>query len=152
MAHHPLLDYQSLLHEFLDEHLMIVKETESESELDGWKLWFDGASNLLENGIRVVLASPEGQCFPFSAILGFDCTNNMAEYEACAMGIMIALEYQVKQLKVFEDLALVIYQLRGEWETCDPKLILYHSHLMEISEHFDKITFHYVPTGRKLDG
>ncbi|RDX65199.1 hypothetical protein CR513_56162, partial [Mucuna pruriens] len=32
----------------------------------------------------------------------------------------------------------------GEWETRDAKLILYHNHVMEMSEHFDKVTFHYV--------
>ncbi|RDY06881.1 Retrovirus-related Pol polyprotein from transposon 17.6, partial [Mucuna pruriens] len=45
---------------------------------------------------------------------------NMVEYEACAMGIIMAIEHQVKQLKVFGDSALVIYQLRREWETRDP--------------------------------
>ncbi|RDY11876.1 hypothetical protein CR513_03389, partial [Mucuna pruriens] len=49
--------------------------------------------------------------------LGFNYTNNMAKYEACAMGIAMALEYQVKTLKVYGDSALVIYQLRCEWET-----------------------------------
>ncbi|RDX71855.1 hypothetical protein CR513_48735, partial [Mucuna pruriens] len=131
LAHHPVSDYQSLLHEFPNEHIMTVEETEFESEPTGWKLWFDGASNLLGNGIGAMLASLEGQCFPFSARLGFDCTNNMAEYEACAMGITIALEHQVKELKVFRDLALVIYQLRVEWETRDTKLILYHNHVLK---------------------
>ncbi|RDX90050.1 Retrovirus-related Pol polyprotein from transposon 17.6, partial [Mucuna pruriens] len=114
LAHHPLSDYQSLLHEFLDEHIMTMGETKLELDSAGWKLLFDGASNLLGNGIRAVLASQDGQCFPFSTRLGFDCTNNMAKYEACAMGIMMALEHQVKELKVFGDSALVIYQLRGE--------------------------------------
>ncbi|RDX70653.1 hypothetical protein CR513_50077, partial [Mucuna pruriens] len=48
------------------------------------------------------------------ARLGFDCTNNMAKYGACAMGITMALEHQVKELKVFADPTLVIYQLCGE--------------------------------------
>ncbi|RDY06767.1 hypothetical protein CR513_09193, partial [Mucuna pruriens] len=67
----------------------------------------------------------------------------MVEYEACAMGIMMAHEHQIKELNVFGDSALVIYQLHGEWETRDTKLILYHSHIMEMSETFDKIRFHY---------
>ncbi|RDX65113.1 hypothetical protein CR513_56247, partial [Mucuna pruriens] len=113
LAHYPLSDYQSLLHAFLDEHIMLVEETRSEAESVGWKLWFDRASNLLGNGIGAVLASLEGQCFLFSARLGFDCTN-MAEYEACAMGIMMAIKHQVKELKVFDDSTLVIYQLHEE--------------------------------------
>ncbi|RDX97746.1 hypothetical protein CR513_19457, partial [Mucuna pruriens] len=68
----------------------------------------------------------------------------MAEYEACALGIMMAIEHQVKTLEVFDDSMLVIYQLRGEWEMRDAKLIPYHYYVMEMSEHLDKITFHYI--------
>ncbi|RDX90448.1 hypothetical protein CR513_27688, partial [Mucuna pruriens] len=145
LAHHSLDDYQPRLHEFPDEHILSVEEVGSESELARWKLWFDRASNLLGNGIGAVLTSLEGQCFPFSARLGFNCTNDMAEYKACAIRITMAIEHQVEKLKVFSDLVLVIYQLRGEWETRDAKLIPYHDHVMEMIEHFDKITFYYVP-------
>ncbi|RDX67767.1 hypothetical protein CR513_53309, partial [Mucuna pruriens] len=145
LAHHPLGDYQPLLHEFLDEHIMLVDEIGLKVESDEWKLWFDGASNLLENRIGTILASLEGQYFPFSARLGFDCTSNMVEYEACALGIMMAIEHQVKTLMVFGDSVLVIYQLCKEWEMRDAKLIPYHNHIMEISEHFNKITFLHVP-------
>ncbi|RDY08451.1 hypothetical protein CR513_07295, partial [Mucuna pruriens] len=110
LAYHPLDEYHPLSHEFPDEHIMMAEKDKQEAELDEWKLWFDGASNLLGNGIGAVLASPKGQ-------LGFDCTNNMAKYDACAMGIIMAIEHQISRLKVFGDSALVIYQLRGEWET-----------------------------------
>ncbi|RDY11529.1 hypothetical protein CR513_03798, partial [Mucuna pruriens] len=120
----PYIRLSTPLHEFPNEHIMTIAETEPES--DEWKMWFDGASNLLRNGIGAILAPPK-------------------EYEACAMGIMMALEHQVKELKVFGNLALVIYQLRGEWETRDAKLIPYHKHVKEMSEYFDKITFQYIP-------
>ncbi|RDX64302.1 hypothetical protein CR513_57161, partial [Mucuna pruriens] len=115
-----------------------------ETDSDKWKLWFDGASNLLGNEIGAVLASPKGWYFPFWARLGFDYTNNMAKYKACAMGITIAIEHQIKKLKVFGDSMLVIYLLRGEWETRDSKLIPYHIHVIAIGEHFDEISFHYI--------
>ncbi|RDY05263.1 hypothetical protein CR513_10902, partial [Mucuna pruriens] len=99
-------------------------------------MWFDGASNLLGNGIRVVLASPKDQCFPFTAKLRFNCPNNIAEYEACTMGLMMALEHQVKKLNVFEDSAL---------ETGDVKLIPYHDHIKEIIKSFNAVTFPHIP-------
>ena len=77
--------------------------------------------------------------------LCFYCTNNMVKYEACAMGIQAALDSEVKYLKVYGDSALVIYQLRGDWETRDAKLVPYHKHIKELSEHFKKITFHHIP-------
>ncbi|RDY00697.1 rnhA, partial [Mucuna pruriens] len=139
LAYHPLNEYHPLSHEFLEVHIMMAEKNEQK------KLWFDGASNLLGNGIGAVLTSLKGQYFPFSTRLGFDCTNNMAEYEACAMGISMAIEHQIGKLKVFGDSALVIYQLREEWETRDAKLVPYHAHIMALSEHFDEICFHYVP-------
>ncbi|RDX77534.1 Retrovirus-related Pol polyprotein, partial [Mucuna pruriens] len=140
LAYHPLDEYHPFLHEFLDEHIIAAEKDEQEIHLGKWKLWFDGASNLLGNGIGAVLASPKGQYFPFSARLGFDCTNNVVEYEACTMGITMAIEHQV-----FGDSALVIYQLHGEWETRDAKLVPYHAHIMALKEHFEEISFHYVP-------
>ena len=63
--------------DFLDEDLMAVlqiKEEESPEE-DGWKMYFDGASNALGRGVRAVLISPEGNHFSFTTKLSFDCTN-----------------------------------------------------------------------------
>ncbi|XP_073224733.1 uncharacterized protein [Cicer arietinum] len=68
----------------------------------------------------------------------------MAEYEACAMGILAALEPKVKVVEVYGDLTLVINQLNQEWETRDEKLIPYFSYIKELSLQFDKITFHHV--------
>ncbi|RDX89105.1 Retrovirus-related Pol polyprotein from transposon 17.6, partial [Mucuna pruriens] len=139
LAYHPLKDSQPLFHEFPDEHIATTISIETPAK-NG-----QCASNSVGNGIGVVLASPKDQYFPFSAKLGFDCTNNMAEYEACTMGLLMALEYQVKKLIVFVDSALVIYQLRREWETRDVKLVPYHDHVREIVEAFDAVTFHHIP-------
>ncbi|RDX67369.1 Retrovirus-related Pol polyprotein from transposon 17.6, partial [Mucuna pruriens] len=110
LAYHPLPDYQPLSHEFPDEDIMTISGARTYQ--DEWLMWFDGASNVLGNGIGAVLASPTDQCFPFFARLGFNCTNNMAKYEACPMEIIMAVERRVRKLKVFGDSALVIYQLK----------------------------------------
>ena len=57
-----------------------------------WTLYFDGASNALGNGIGVVLISLEGCHTPFTARLCFNCTNNMAEYEACIFGLKATID------------------------------------------------------------
>jgi len=58
----------------------------------------------------------------------------MAEYEACALGIQVAIDFNVKLLKVYRDSALVIRQLRGEWETRDHKLIPYQAYIKKLIE------------------
>ena len=91
------------------------------------------------------MVSPDNQCIPFTARLGFDCTNNMAKYEAYALGIQVAINFNVKLLKVYGDSALVIHQLRGEWETRDHKLIPYQTYIKKLDKFFDDVSFHHVP-------
>ena len=125
MAQHPLNDYQPTHPEFPNEDIMALFEETLEKDWDKWIVWFDGASNVLGHGVGAELVSSDNQCIPFTARLGFDCTNNMAEYEACALGVQAVIDFNVKLLKVYGDSTLVIHQLRREWETRDHKLIPY---------------------------
>ncbi|XP_012482848.2 uncharacterized protein LOC105797411 [Gossypium raimondii] len=74
--------------------------------------------------------------------LNFDGASNAI---ACIMGIRAAIERKIKVLKIYGDSALVIYQLKGEWETRDPKLVCYRKLVMELIEEFDSVTFSYRP-------
>ena len=69
----------------------------------------------------------------------------MAEYEACIMGLQAAMNKKVKSLEMYEDSTLVIYQLRGDWLTQDPKLILYHKLVMKMVDCFKKMNFNHLP-------
>ena len=105
-------DYEPINFDFLDEDLMIVSlDEEKSSKKNCWKLYFDEASNALGYEIRVVFVTPEGEHYHFTARLDFDCTNDVAEYETCVMGLQAEINKGVKELKVYGFLALVIYQL-----------------------------------------
>ena len=84
--------------EFPDEDLMAVLQIEKEEfpEKEDWKMYFDGASNALGRGVGTVLISPEGNHCPFIVKLRFDCTNNVAEYEACVLGLYLSLKRRLK--------------------------------------------------------
>jgi len=70
LAQQPINNYQPIHPQFPDEDIMTLFEEEvGDEDRDKWIVWFDN------------------QCIPFMTRLGFDCTNNMAEYEACALGI-----------------------------------------------------------------
>ncbi|KAA3470709.1 RNA-directed DNA polymerase (Reverse transcriptase), Ribonuclease H [Gossypium australe] len=51
------------------------------------------------NGIGVVLVYLDGDHYPFTSQLDFDYTNNMAEYEACIIGICATIECKIKVLE-----------------------------------------------------
>ncbi|EOY00162.1 Uncharacterized protein TCM_009817 [Theobroma cacao] len=140
-------DYEPMEFEFPDEDLMSICQTNEEEseEKENWKMFFNGASNALGHGIGVVLVSLEGDQYPVIAKLNFYCTNNVAEYEACAMGLQAVIERKIHILEVYGDYALVIYQLRGEWETCDSKLVRYHKYVSKLIKNFNKIRFTHLP-------
>ena len=80
-------------------------------EVESWKMYFDGAANQNGSEIRVLLISPKGTHIPFSGRLNFPTTNNATEYEACIMGLQVALGLGVRELEVYKDSALIISQL-----------------------------------------
>ncbi|KAG8498362.1 hypothetical protein CXB51_006995 [Gossypium anomalum] len=83
LASRALEDYEPLNFDFSNKDLMYVATTEENSqEGHSWKLNFNGPSNALGNRIEAVLVSPNGDHYPFTSKLDFDCTNNMAEYKA----------------------------------------------------------------------
>ncbi|KAA3477697.1 reverse transcriptase [Gossypium australe] len=120
LANRALEDYEPLNFDFPNEKLMYVAATEEDATKDQLgKLNFDGASNAVGNGIGAVLVSPNGDHYLFTCKLDFDCTNNMAEYEACIMGLRVAIERKIRALEVHGDSALVIYQLKDENKMAD---------------------------------
>ena len=120
-------------------------EKKESPENDGWKMYLNGASNALGRGVGAVLISAEGNHCPFTAKLSFDCTNNVAEYEACVLGLQAAIEKKIKGLMVYGDSALVICQLNREWETRDSKLVPYQKFIKGLIEQFEEITFKHLP-------
>ena len=92
-----------------------------------WTLVFDGASHALGNGTGTVIISPKGYHMLFTTRIYFDCTNNMDKYEACLMGIKVAIDMKIKFLDIYWNSALVISQIKGERYMKHPNLILIRS-------------------------
>ncbi|XP_043702408.1 uncharacterized protein LOC122652665 [Telopea speciosissima] len=110
---------------FPDEDLHFVEESQNEE----WQLYFDGAANQKGFGVGMLLVTPEDFYLPMAFCLDFNCTNNIMEYEACAIGLKMALSVGVEKIKVFGDSSVVICQTQGKWKTRDEKLKPYQVYL-----------------------
>ncbi|XP_050884275.1 uncharacterized protein LOC127087422 [Lathyrus oleraceus] len=95
--------------------------------------------------LGAIITSQIGFHLPYTTRLGFTCTNNMVEYEACIFGIEAAIDLRIKILEVYGDSSLVISQVNGDLEAHDQKLILYKKHVLKLVLYFDEITFHHIP-------
>ena len=139
-------NYEPIKFDFPIEDLLAIMQVEEEFvEENSWKLYFGSASNALKHDINAILITLEGEYCSFTARLDFNCINNVAEYEACTIGLHAAMDKGVKKLKVYGNPTLVIYQLREEWKTKDSWLIFYHKHIIEIINKFEEIDFNHLP-------
>ena len=87
-----------------------------------WELYVDGATNQRGSWVGLVLVSLENITIEKSLRLSFSVTNNEAKYEALLMGIMMVQKMGGKAVKVFSYSKLVVGQVRGDLEACDPRM------------------------------
>ncbi|XP_070032719.1 uncharacterized protein [Nicotiana tomentosiformis] len=144
LAENPVDDeYQPLSSYFPDEEVNSVEIIPEHT--NAWKIFFDGAVNAKGVGIGAILILPTGQHYPATARLRFFCTNNTAEYEACIMGMDMAVDLDVEELLIMGVSDLIIRQAQGEWETRDIKIIPNMQHVENLSKRFKSIEFRYIP-------
>ncbi|XP_070057426.1 uncharacterized protein [Nicotiana tomentosiformis] len=137
-------EYEPLKIYFPDEEVSFIGEDIAEA-YDGWRMFFDVATKFKGVGIGAVLVSKIGQHYPISAKLRFSCTNNMAEYEACILGINLAIDINIQELLVIGDSDLLIHQVQGEWATKNTKILPYLYRVQEMMKRLTKIEFRHVP-------
>ncbi|XP_070029271.1 uncharacterized protein [Nicotiana sylvestris] len=125
LAENPVgVEYEPLKTYFPDEEISFMGEDITEA-YDGWRMFFYGAANFKGVGIGAFLVPEIGQHYPLGAKLRFSCTNNMEEYEACKLGLNMAVDMNIQELLVIGDSDLLVDQ--------------------ELKIRFTKIEFRHVP-------
>ena len=71
-------------------------------------MYFDGSKTQEGSGAGCVLIYQEKNKHLLSCILEFECTNNTAKYEALIQGLKKAIEFKVRNLKVFGDSEIIV--------------------------------------------
>ncbi|XP_069155720.1 uncharacterized protein [Solanum lycopersicum] len=137
-------EYEPIKTYFHDEEVSFVGEDILEEYL-GWRLFFDGEENHQGKGIRAVLVSESGQHYLMAAKHRFNCTNNMAQYEACILGLKIAVDMNIHELLVIGDSNMLIHQVQGEWAVKIPKIIPFVQYVQKLWKRFHKIEFRHTP-------
>ena len=99
--------------EFISECISMKKieeekdSAETEEEEKEWSLTVDGASNQFGSGVGVILSRQDVK-LEYCIRLGFEATNNAAEYEALILGLKLAKAIGVKVVKVKSDSQLIV--------------------------------------------
>jgi hypothetical protein len=102
-----LLCINSILSDWFIQEGKLDMDTVEETE-GIWTLEFDGSRSSNGSGAGVVLTAPSGEVFYHSYRLEFDCTNNVAEYEALILGLNLAINKGATILEVKGDSDLIV--------------------------------------------
>jgi ribonuclease HI len=86
----------------------------------------------------------------YSFKLYFECTNNVAEYEALILGLNVLKDLRAKRIFFCGDSNLSINQVKGVFQTKHPRMRSYRNLVLELFENFSEFTIFVIP--REHDG
>jgi len=109
-------------------------------------LQFDGLSipNPGEATSGAVLFSPSGDVVFEAGEYMANGTNNTAEYTGLLIGVRLALEKGVRNLRIEGDSMLVIKQTLGQWKVANAALAEIHAKIRECLAKFDYVALRHV--------
>ena len=82
--------------------------------------------------------------------LDFQCTNNIAEYEALMLGLKLLKKVGAKQIMVRRDYELIIKQIKGEYATKHPRLRAYRNAILDALQFFTEVDLQVMPRGQNI--
>ena len=109
------------------------------AEIRPWRVFVDGASNAMGAGAGIVIITPKGIRLEHSFKLGFKASNNEAEYEALLAGLRVVLHLGAKDVEIYSDSRLVVYQILGSFEARDSRMKAYLSAAKQIIGRFGTV-------------
>ncbi|GKU96885.1 hypothetical protein SLEP1_g10067 [Rubroshorea leprosula] len=119
--------------------------SDSQSEVDSWILYVDGASSNKGSGVGAILLGRDGYRSEHALKFNFDATNNMVEYEALLLGLQLTTELKVEAIQIYSDSQLVVNQVNSICEVVDPVMIKYATLVAELKSKFQKFNLSKIP-------
>ena len=127
------------------------KREDKAMEIEFWTLHFDGYKTKCGVGIGCVLQDPKKYKTLIAFRLEFECTNNVAEYEALLQGLKKAIDLGVKNLKVFGDSEIIVKQVRNSIHCISNRLVLYQQQVWDILSCFEAFNIFSIPRYQNID-
>jgi ribonuclease HI len=115
-----------------------------------WNMNFDGVASKEGVGASVWIIPPRTGSKLCSYKFSFECTNNMAKYEALILGLNTLNELGAKRIVVHGDYELVINQVKVIYQSKHPRLREYRNIVLELLEIFTEYNLSVIPRGQNL--
>jgi ribonuclease HI len=80
----------------------------------------------------------------------FQCTNNIAEYEALMLSLKLLNKLGAKMIMVRGDSELIIKQIKGEYAAKHPRLRAYRNFVLDFLQCFTEIELQVIARGQSI--
>ena len=120
----------------LDQQIEEFSEQQDDAKDHIWKINFYGAAYREGAGAGVWINHPKGDSKLCSYKLVFECTNNMAKYEALILGLKVLKELGAQIIFVHGDSELIINKIKGIYQEKHPRLRAYRNLVLDLLEKF----------------
>jgi ribonuclease HI len=87
----------------------------------------------------------------YAARLEFQCTNNIAEYEAVLLGLRKAKAMRIQRLVIKTDSQIIAGHIEKDYKARDPELAKYLQFLRDQKKHFEGFTVKNISRNNNLD-
>ena len=105
-----------------------------------WIIYCDGAWGFARAGAAVIITSPSGVKIRYAARLEFQCTNNIAEYEAILLGLRKSRAMGIQRLIIKIDSQVVAGHIEKDYKARDLELAKYLQFLRRQEKYFEGFT------------
>jgi ribonuclease HI len=123
--------------DFIMDHDVQIDHEVFLAEGTAWQLFFDGFVYGHGQWVGCFIVSPNDTEYELYIRLGFDCTNNQAEYKALLSGLGVLADMEAWNVMIFGDSKLVVQQVTGGNQCLDGTLNMYREKCLEILEELD---------------
>lgn len=83
------------------------------------------------------MVSLTNKVIPLIYKLSFECTNNMAEYEALILVLKATVTLKIKDIDIYWDSQLIVNQVKDLFDTKEEKLKPYRLMVIDLLDQFD---------------
>ena len=99
-------------------------------------MYFDGSVAKAGAGVGVYIISHIRDTKSYSYKLVFECSNNVAEYEALLLGLHALKDLRAKRVQFFGDSELVVNQVNDSYQTRHPRMRAYRNEVWDMFRNF----------------
>ena len=126
-------------------------EINMEQKAKWFTMHFDGACSKEGAGAGSTIYAPYFiEWTNFSYKFYFNCTNNVAEYEALLLGLQILKKMQARKVYIYGDSELVLRQVIGTYQAKHPRMRDYRNLALDILECFEEYQIFIIPRSQNV--